>query len=521
MDPLIRPIPRERLFAPLEYAGKWWFDSDEAHPIYGRMRFVLGGNAELEFFDAARSQIQPPAGNAFSICGLSESNESVILFGAGLRKSTGSWKLNTRASVVTALFEYYDGWIGECKFTRKEDVVFDSVAIRVNNLEQWWGTTPVCVNGTPQPSHFGGWIDSQSVNPLKVFTNDSVSITLQWTESVSRKEKGIIQTRATLDCVPEILIESRQGKMPFYGKSHSFSYWLELCHDWFGLLIGPHAVLLDCWGLYRTEDEFPSETIACRRLWRQDADEESAKIVDRNHIRFPYEAIAGNWEKCTERFFGLPHNIHGFSGQMRYQQLNPGVIPVSLIPSLVFIFEGLEETLYPAANKAIRRQKKGAAPTEPERFAIVWEDLKEIYPMLEGVETKLFSDLSEKRNAWSHGRDSGHEDRDWSLNIYEAWWMWTFLSAMILAHAGLPVPVIASCLNRLEWDYGDVCQRLRHSLAALPDRPDQREQKRTHPSAPPHPTLLVSPSQVNPVGDSTDSLPASNPQESTSHLKSP
>ena len=460
--------------------GKWWTPDDESHRIYGEFQFRSGGESFIKLYDTyyeKRAEILQSGGKV--ICGLCNSYEYVTAFDTACVKSNSQWNWNIEAENTVSQLLFVDAWIGPRKFESKDEVVFDRFFVGINGVSEWYeyGYEKAITTSSERERS----VQMVVPKPILIYEDDEVLVEVVFRPDMA-KENGF-----ELRFTSGIMITSKVGPMRYYGEDHSFEYWKKVFFSFIGLLIGRHAVILDCIG-FVTDDDSHNQEIALRHLWRRDIKKEYLKTIKTEDIRFPWRLVKDQLLACANSYVTLGDEAIYFIGHLVYLQAKDEALQQSLLPELIFMFEGLENTLYEEENqKALApRKEQGKKMLKQlcqgqakeliswakqnisfylfldDRLKIAIEDIGEVYPYLQehNLVNVLFKYIKDRRNKYAHGRADDYYYADFRLYMFCIFWLWTFISSMILHRCGMSLEVVKKCLWRLHAEYGETSSNL-------------------------------------------------------------
>lgn len=470
----------DRVLEPVELVGKWALPEDSEHFLCGKLRYVAGEQSRIDIFDTyyhSKSRIFSKEVDA--LCGLCNPLQYVTVFNAAYDDEGSRWNWHFEAESTFANLSFIDAWVGDRKFSSREEVRFKRIVVGINGLHEWCGLAPV--NAISQDNGGLQRVEYKMPNPILLFKNDEVVVNI-----VYRTEK-LDKTSSSIKWAAGLEIAAANGDLPFYGEKHSFEYWKDIFYALMGLLIGRHAMILECVG-FMQDAASHNEEISVRRLWGRDIRKDYLKPLKPNEIRFPREKINDVLTDVVKGFCEIDPEAISFSGHLVYLQAQGRTMTQSQLPELVYMFEGLEDVLFKQENRRVIdgemkcwNEMIEALSQGKDSDCIAWlkkkcqyhfyldnrlhvamDAIGEAYPYLKqnDLVEKLLKYIKDRRNKYSHGRVDEYYYKGFRLYMFCVFWLWTFIGTMVLFKCGMPLQVIKKCLWSLESDYCETRQNL-------------------------------------------------------------
>lgn len=381
---------------------------------------------------------------------------------------------------ITLSFSEY--WEGDVFFKNRDDVKFKEVSFGINNLEVWHNSNPY---ETSWPKR-GTNIKTNYRRPsgLDLFEDENVTIKLGY--NVEGPGMGYGQTVFSIKQSARIVITSKRGRLlPYYGKTHSFQYYINLIFCFFSLLIGKNTFIYDIRGTVKKTRRQKGKVIwgiHATRYWRRGIANAHLKELNFLDVSLPYYLIKTQLKKVIYQYNLYHSKIFRFVYELIEYQNRQHPIDHHLLPQLVFLFEGIIRDLYPkeveAYHKEIiltdeyeemknsilaicNKQQQGwlkrQLPSYPkfrEYYDVALREIGDLFPyMLEEYKKgrtladDMFIYIQAERAKTAHATNG--VDADSQLYINTIYWLHTFLVVAIWKGCGVDM----SFLTEKRWPH--------------------------------------------------------------------
>lgn len=446
-------------FDTIRFRGKWWIPDGTENPrkVSGELTFEVRAGGILELDEALSDNIREIA----VVHGRGTKGECITIFNGfsdGLQTNFNSMGIFRRERI-----RFYDMWVGNQWFGSKEEVRFVSYSFGIHNIENWADRRCFSV-----PESRDAKQESISYIPpeaIPLFTDDRLSIVLDSFHSGPATAMG--QLESSIQHYPRIVIRSKEGLLPYYGKEGSFSEREWMIFVLIALSMGVVTWKFGFEGIVRPlkiEGDGLVPEISVRHYFQHDWGKTDAS----NHpivfdLLFPYDAFEGQFPAIAARFaevFRLNENPIDIVYRL---QCRKGTFYPSTLPELLFAFEELEKNLFVRVNEPIEATekeritalRKKLAPccskTEKDllshklafqglsytqRFRIAFQEMKAIYPELgTDLAKPLIDYFYGIRNNYAHAVKSTSNDH--TRYVYASHWIAEFMTLMVLRACGL------------------------------------------------------------------------------------
>ena len=377
--------------------------------------------------------------------------------------------------VVTQTVRFFDMWSGPQLFERKEDIVFTEYVFGIHNVENWldhrgFRTAPHAIRGNKASLLF------TIPRPVLLFEDDRFSILLTSDRVGTTVSFG--QLVSTIEHFPRIVIRSKKGQLPYYGKTDSFSEREGMIFTLISLLMGTATWPFGPEG-YGFSDAnqfscFSSPTLfhCVQQDWREII---PAPTPSAPELLFPYKTIGKRFPTIAAHFSNVFRSNENAIAVLFQLQSGQKTLNATTLPELLFAFESLEKVLLDKKNKKLENKDKTKidriknklhpACTKKEwqlisnrlapmglsfsrRLRLVFWEVESIYPDLKDVGSPLVEYLNKSRNNYAHEAKSTSDDN--SLYRFAASWVAELMTVMILLSCGLSAKKIHAILFRAD-----------------------------------------------------------------------
>ena len=449
----------ENAFDTIRIRGKWWIPNGTENPrkVSGELTFEVRAGGILELDGALSDDIREIS----VIHGQGTKGECVTIFNG----FSDGHQMNANSMGVFRLerIRFYDMWVGNQWFACKEDVRFVSYSFGMHNIENW--ADQRCF---PIPKTFNAKQVSVSYTApeaIRLFEDDHFCIVLDSFRSGPTISMG--QLESSIQHYPRIVIRSKEGLLPYYGKDGSISEREWMIFVLIALLMGTVTWKFGFEGIVQPwksdEDDFVPE-ISVRHYFQHDwGKTDASKHPDVFELLFPYDTFEGQFPAIAARFAEIFHFNENPIDIVYRLQCRKGTFYPSTLPELLFAFEELEKNLFVRVNEPIEATekeritalRKKLAPccskTEKDllshklafqglsytqRFRIAFQEMKAIYPELgTDLAKPLIDYFYGIRNNYAHAVKSTSNDH--TRYVYASHWIAEFMTLMVLRACGL------------------------------------------------------------------------------------
>ena len=351
----------ENAFDTIRIRGKWWIPAGTAKSkeVSGELRFEVGSGGVLDLDDALSDDYR----NIPILHGLSSQGECVTIFNGltvGLPMNGNSIGLFRREAIA-----FYDMWVGNQLFNCKEEVCFKEYSFGIHNIENWADQhcfSPPRTQNRKRTSERTSVL-YKSPKPILLFQDESMTIHLDAFHSGPSYSLG--QLEASIQHFPRIVISSKDGELPYYGKDGTISDREWMIFVLIALLMGTVTWKFGFEGLiaplHITDNKF-SDEIAVRHYFHSGFGEVApSKHSTHFELFFPYAMIGTQFPNIAQAFSKLFHDNESQIEVLYRFQCSKKEFDVSTLPNLLFAFEELEKNLLSKKNALFEKQGRARA----------------------------------------------------------------------------------------------------------------------------------------------------------------
>ena len=459
----------EQAFESIEHRGEWWLPEHYDQKCFGNIYIIPKENQQklilLGSFEDNTIQNAFQMGGKYPVIhGRISSGDNITIFDAICTAKKTSF--NTPDLCETTI-SFSEMWIGPELFSNQEELKFENFIFSINNLELWHNQNNFEYN--PEDKI----IKYNPPEKLILFEDNLVSISLGYRYST---HLGVSVT--SFEQATRIFVQAKQEKIPFYGKTQSCLFYIDLIYSLFSIFIGENPFIYSCIGVAQNGEinngHIQQPKIAYTRYWRRSLPKEMPKKNTFLDIHFPYNLLNKQLQliiscyaekyKSIERLGSLVFKLIANQQIRQYDD--------SSLPEMFYIFEGIMETLYKSEVTEQHNRLVNIDEFEKKRskiLSICPEELKTwlnnqlpSYPMSNDriaaafiTSSVIFSFISEEqynqifkyirkaRNLYSHGSKSKIEN--WELYIPITMWLRQLITSLILNKCNCEINVIKKC----------------------------------------------------------------------------
>lgn len=326
---------------PEEFMGELVYD-----PIKGIHELTLYGVCIFPDLDLPKF----PA-----ITGTVTTGEKVSVFDSLVTNSnTGRRDLLSRKTV----FAFTSLCIGDECFTSKEQIRLRSYSFRCSNLETWFGFHPIRHSISPKRNRSLVAINFPPL--LTLYEDDFVRIKL-----VTMINQNMAPGSLNVSYCHKVSIEAKGNrKLPYYGSDNSFSYYENIIHSFFCLVIGKHAFSFGRIGTTKKQRIIlPTEKgstllkgkryVVPQRIELLNAckkDESWFDPIPPQRTLVHYNQLKGPMLTCVIKEFFEKYSHFGFVLDDWIAMKNCSAYTNYSLPEMLYNFEGLHRSLYPECD---------------------------------------------------------------------------------------------------------------------------------------------------------------------------
>lgn len=425
-------------YTAIEHLGYWWVPSvtgdqqlllrpGEIHAEPPRdFKLQVLGNLECELTPKglAALWLKNPFRKYKVINGACSGGKRITLFDCTLTHQ--QWDSSDDPHLIKSDIQYFDSWIGDECFTRKDDLKFVKFFAGMAGLREWHNVSAfVCHDESKEHKSS---IAYQSPESLLLYDDMNVEIRLSY--SWRPPSRSIAQHEASISHDARLVLKAKSSAVSFYGDRSSVEWYLTGVRTVIGLMIGFGNPLYACRGCVRLPAPGVQKIELARSWWRDISKEVVSSPLD---VWVPFSRLNNDINSIVHGFFALPEQVQNFAGHVvymngeRHKDLTQGVLP-----SLVALFEGMQRELY----------MHGKYEKLIVRFQDEWGRIAAAFPFLDVTSFKALSEyVIRRRDNFSHANPDEYH-KDFRLYRLSVLWMRMFNTAMILNASG----VSADCI---------------------------------------------------------------------------
>lgn len=286
------------------------------------------------------------------------------------------------------------------------------------------------------------------------------------------------QLETSIQHYPRIVIRSKEGLLPYYGKDGSISECEWMIFVLIALLMGNVTWKFGFEGVIQQlnfEQGNYIPEISVRHYFQHDwGKTDASKHPIACELLFPYDSFEGQLPTISAHFAEVFRFNENPIDIVYRLQCRKGTFYPSTLPELLFAFEELEKILFRDLNKSAEDKEEEriralrvkltqhCSKSEKEllsqklsfmglsyaqRFRIAFQEMKAIYPELgTDLSKPLINYFRDSRNDYAHAAKTTSNDH--TLYIYASHWMAEFMTLMILMCCGLSTDKIREVFFR-------------------------------------------------------------------------
>lgn len=452
----------ENAFDTIRIRGKWWIPVGEAEPkqVSGELTFDVGSGGVLDLDEALSDNFR----SIPVVHGLGTQGECVTIFNGG----TASLVMNGNS---TGLFRretinFFDMWVGNHWFGNKQEVGLKEYSFGIHNIENWAGWRCFSMPPSIEAKQKNLSLEYKPPKPILLFEDERLTIHLDvfW----SGPSLSVGQLESSIQHYPRIVIRSKDGLLPYYGKEASISNQEWMIFVLIALLMGTITWKYGFEGIiapiHKTAAGYTQE-VSVRHYFQHDWGEvEPSKRPIHFDLLFPYETLGNQFPEIAKRFSKILRSNENPINLIFLLQCKKRSFYLSTLPELLFAFEELEKNLLCERNAPIEKEEKLYADklrkklkphcTKTEwnwasrkltsqglsfqkRCLLAFEEMRPIYTDLDcSLSKALAGYLKDTRNNYAHAAKSTSDDH--VLYVYTTCWVAQFMTLMILRACGFP-----------------------------------------------------------------------------------
>lgn len=385
-----------------EYLGYWWLpvkDGQQQVNRAGVIHFAPNTRAELSLlgsFEEGSYTSESRLLKYSAIQGAAHGQKRITLFDCVTYNSISN--LFESAELADVRIAFIDGWVGQKTYATKNEIQFLDFTAGMHGIAAWHNVKAFASRSDWANKHTELRYDCPE--PVELFKDELVEIKLAYSWRPASQQ--LAQCEGKISHEPRIVIKSLKCKLPYYGEQGSYDFYLNRIRTALGLMIGQGCPLYDCTGLVqkfepRKEDGVIPE-IVLNHLWRRDI--EVPKPISPLDVWLPYEHVAESLKTVVAGFMGMDQFPAGLAGHLVYMNASRRTaFTQSVLPELVYMFEGLYKQLY--CKELSRSQQKKINLSN--MFEDEFSRIDNVFQFLDATtKDRLIKYLIDRRIAFSH-----------------------------------------------------------------------------------------------------------------------
>ena len=358
--------------------------------------------------------------------------------------------------------------LGDIRFENKDDIKFKSLSFRMTNLERWTAVTPFSHDTVKRKK-------KNSIHctlPASIFLFEDEYVKIQ-ISSESQSKLRHCEVDVTFNQKIKITCK-RNRRLPFFGETKSFLYYISFVKSFFYLLIGRRILLFDFMVLVKTlkiKDPYTkSKMISLPNrvqifapvifdksyLVKLNADE---LMTVKNKLTQPLEVIFLN--------FIEDYHLYRDTLNIWHEVRSKSLVDEYTLSALLFCIEGLHRSLFPAFDEVPDEYAEKSADIQRSLSDVQWEFVKKeityhcpfskrvsetiknckaFFPEFSNkLRRSIAYDIGEKRNATAHFRkEEGSSPIPQYLVLLL---LEEFIAILIFQHIGLKTDDLKACIG--------------------------------------------------------------------------
>lgn len=287
-------------FDTIRIRGKWWIPDGTENPrkVPGELTFEVSAGGILELDEALSDDIREiPV-----IHGLGTKGECVTLFNGFTVQLPAHF--NSVGSFRRETIDFFDMWVGNHWFANKQEVCLEEYSFGIHNIENWanWLCFSVASPIEAKPKNLS--LEYKPPKPILLFEDERLTIHLDvfW----SGPSLSIGQLESSIQHYPRIVIRSKDGLLPYYGKGGSLSEREWMIFVLIALLMGSVTWKFGFEGvvepIHKTDAGYTQE-VSVRHYFQHDWGKvDPSKRPIHFELLFPYEALGSQFPEIAKRF---------------------------------------------------------------------------------------------------------------------------------------------------------------------------------------------------------------------------
>ena len=441
-----------------EYLGYWWLpvkDGQQQVNRAGVIHFAPNNRAELHLlgsFEDIPIALKHPLLKYPVIQGAAHGQKRITLFDCTTYNS--NIDLFESAELADVRITFIEGWVGQETYSSKSEIQFLDFRAGMHGLAAWHNVKAFESRNDWANKHTE--LQYNCPKSVELFKDELVEIKLEYSWQPASQQLAQCEGKISHD--PRILIKSLNGKLPYYGESNSYHFYLNRIRSVLGLMVGRGCPLYDCSGLVqkgsRRKDECVVPEIALQHLWRRDIEDD--KPISPCDVWLPYEYVAESLKTVVAGFMSMDEFPAGLAGHLVYLNASRRTnFTQGALPELVYMFEGLHKQLYCKELGRSKQEKIFLA----NRFEDEFSRIGNVFPFIDATaKDSLIKYVKDRRVAFSHANPDSFQDNI-PLYINVTIWMRMFLMAMVLKYCGVPANVLYAALSKNN-EYGHIAKHM-------------------------------------------------------------
>ena len=353
------------------------------------------------------------------------SGKSVTILGAQYHQ----FSITNGDSLLSKIsFRISDLMLGDVFFQKRKEIKFRSLSFRITNLELWTGVTPFLYSSLKRKKQNS----IRCTNPkiIQLYEDEYVRI---YISSESQSTLNHCDVNSTFHQKIKIACK-RNRRLPFFGESGSFLYYISFVKSFFYLMIGRRVLLFDLKAVVRKQShQVPFEKNK-KILLPYSLQIFTPYLFEKIHlVKLNADELMTVKKKLTQPLSELFSNfikdyqLYRDTLNIWHEVRSKSLVDEYTLSALLFCIEGLHRSLFSVFDEVPKEYAEKLADIQKALSKIQWEfienkityhcpfskrisetikNCKAFYPEFSSnLRKSIGSDICEKRNAAAHFRN--------------------------------------------------------------------------------------------------------------------
>ena len=392
------------------------------------------------------------------------SGKSVTLLGAQYHQ----FSITDGDSLLSKIsFRISDLMLGNVFFQKRKEIKFRSLSFRITNLERWTGVTPFLHSSLKRKKQNS--IHCTNPKIIQLYEDNYVKI---YISSESQLTQNHCEVNSTFHQKIKITCK-RNRRLPFFGESGSFLYYISFVKSFFYLMIGRRVLLFDLKAVVKKQShQVPFEKNK-KILLPYSLQIFTPYLFEKIHlVKLNVDELMTVKSKLSQPLSELfsnfirDHHLYRDTLNIWHEVRSKSLVDEYTLSALLFCIEGLHRSLFPVFDEMPKEYAEKSADIQKTLSDIQWEfienkisyhctfskriseitkECKDIFPQFSSLlRRRLGKDICEKRNAVAHFRaEAGKHPIPAYLILLL---LEEFIAILIFQHIGLKSDDLKACI---------------------------------------------------------------------------